>query len=142
MTERKPWGMSFETWIERQIRQAQERGEFDNLPGAGKPIPGIDDPDDELWWVKSYLRREQLSYLPPTLALRKEADDTLAAVPNAPSEAAVRKMITDLNVKIARAIRVPLDGPPLNLMPYDVEAVVESWRNRVARSAAEHPGQH
>jgi hypothetical protein len=44
--------------------------------------------------------------------------------------AAVRRMVTDLNVKIAAAIRVPLDGPPLNLMPYDVEAAVETWRRR------------
>ena len=61
----------------------QERGEFDNLPGAGKPIPGLD-ADDELWWVKQHLRRENLGYLPPTLALRKEVEQVLAAVPWAP----------------------------------------------------------
>jgi hypothetical protein len=122
--------MSFDTWIERQIQQAQERGEFDNLPGAGKPIPGIDGPDDGLWWVKQYLRRENLTYLPPSLALRKEADITLANVPAAPSESAVRTMIADLNAKIDAAIRRPLDGPPLNLMPFDVEKVVESWRQQ------------
>ncbi|MEV0587999.1 DUF1992 domain-containing protein [Nonomuraea sp. NPDC050310] len=32
--------MPFKTWIDRQIREATERGEFDNLPGTGKPIPG------------------------------------------------------------------------------------------------------
>ena len=33
--------MSFhESWVEKQIREAQERGEFDNLPGAGKPLSG------------------------------------------------------------------------------------------------------
>jgi len=122
--------MSFETWVERQIREAQERGEFDNLPGAGKPIPGIDGPAEELWWVKQYLRRENLSYLPPTLALRREVADVLADVPDAPSESAVRRRIAELNQKIAAAIRVPLDGPPLNLMPLDVEEVVESWRRR------------
>jgi hypothetical protein len=121
--------MPFETWIERQIREAQERGEFDNLPGAGKPIPGIDHPDDELWWVKQYLRREQLSYLPPSLALRREAADVLARVPHAPSEAAVRELVGTLNAKIAAAIRTPLDGPALNLMPLDVDQVVQSWRD-------------
>jgi hypothetical protein len=44
MTERKPPGMRYEDWIERQIREAQERGAFDDLPGAGKPIPGLDRP--------------------------------------------------------------------------------------------------
>src|SRR5262249_62272694 len=49
MTERKPPGTSWETWIEAQIRVAMEQGAFDNLPGAGKPLPNLDqDPD---WWV-------------------------------------------------------------------------------------------
>ena len=138
MTERKPPGMTFETWIERQIRVAQERGEFDNLPGAGKPIPGLDS-DDELWWVKQYLRREKLSYLPPTLALRKEVEEVLAAVPEAKSESAVRDMVGRINGKIAAAIRTPLDGPPLNLMPLDVDAVVDSWRERLGYCPPSQP---
>jgi len=28
----------WESWIDQQIREAQERGEFDNLPGKGKPL--------------------------------------------------------------------------------------------------------
>jgi hypothetical protein len=127
VTERKPPGMTFETWIDRQIREAQERGEFDNVPGVGKPIPGLD-ADDELWWVKQYLRRENLSYLPPTLALRKEVEQVLAAVPEATSESAVREMIGKINGRITIAIRTPLEGPPLNLMPLDVDRIVESWR--------------
>ncbi|HVQ89877.1 MAG TPA: DUF1992 domain-containing protein [Mycobacteriales bacterium] len=128
MTERKPAGMPFETWIDKQIREAEERGAFKDLPGAGKPIPNLD--DDDMWWVKQLMRRENLSYLPPTLALRKEAEDVLAAVPTAPSEAAVRTMITNLNEKIRAAIRVPPPGPPLNLLPLDVEEAVASWRRR------------
>jgi hypothetical protein len=132
VTERKPAGTTFETWIERQIREAQERGEFDDLPGAGKPIPGLDS-DDEMWWVKQKLRRENLSYLPPTLALRKEVEDVLAAVPAAPSEAAARRMVDEINGKITAAIRTPPEGPPLNLMPLDVDRVVETWRQHRGR---------
>jgi DnaJ homologue, subfamily C, member 28, conserved domain len=130
---RKPPGTPFETWVELQIREAQDRGEFDDLPGAGKPIPGIGEPDDEHWWVRQKLRRENLSYLPPTLALRKEVEQVLAAVPGARSESAVREMVDELNRKIAAAIRTPPDGPPLNLMPLDVDEIVESWRQRQAR---------
>ena len=130
---RKPPGTPFETWVERQIREAQDRGEFDDLPGAGKPIPGIGEPDDEHWWVRQKLRRENLSCLPPTLALRKEVEQVLAAVPGARSESAVREMVDELNRKIAAAIRTPPDGPPLNLMPLDVDEIVESWRQRQAR---------
>jgi hypothetical protein len=39
MTGRKPPGMSWETWIDRQIRQGMDNGDFDNLPGHGRPSP-------------------------------------------------------------------------------------------------------
>lgn len=130
MTERKPAGMSFDTWIDRQIRDAQERGEFDNLAGSGKPIPGAGEPDDEHWWVRQLMRREGLSYLPPSLALRKEVEDALTVrVPAAPTEAAVRELVRVVNEKIAKAIRTPMDGPPLNLAPLDPDEVVRTWRD-------------
>lgn len=131
MTERKPAGMPFETWIDKQIREATERGAFDNLPGAGQPIPDLD--DDEMWWVKQYLRRNNLSVLPPTLALRREVERVLQAVPDARSEAAVRAMVDAVNQKIAAAIRTPPAGPPLNLLPLDVDGLVDSWRERHRR---------
>ncbi|MHB1988157.1 MAG: DnaJ family domain-containing protein [Acidimicrobiales bacterium] len=128
MTERKPHGTTFETWIDRQVREAMERGEFDNLPGAGKPITGTDKPYDEMWWVKQKLRHENVSVLPPTLALRKEAEDAIAAATAARSELEVRHLLTDINRKIRTAITRTLAGPPLNMVPFDVEQVVAKWR--------------
>src|SRR5262245_22253312 len=61
MTERKPAGVSWESWVERQIREAMERGEFDDLPGVGQPLPNIDQPYDPMWWLKEKLRRENVS---------------------------------------------------------------------------------
>jgi hypothetical protein len=130
MTDRKPAGVGFGTWVERQIREAAERGEFDNLPGAGKPIADLDKPHDELWWVKGKLRRENLSYLPPTIALRKEAEDALAAAYQAGSEDQVRRIMADINRKILEGNRKAASGPPLNLMPFDVDRVVRTWRER------------
>ena len=130
MTERKPPRVGFGTWVERQIREATERGEFDNLPGAGKPIADLDKPHDELWWVKGKLRRENLSYLPPTIALRKEAEEALAEASRAGSEAQVRRIVADINGKIVEGNRKAASGPPLNLMPFDVERVVRAWRER------------
>jgi hypothetical protein len=75
VTDRKPPGVNWETWIDRQIREGMERGDFDGLPGHGKPIADLDRPHDELWWVRDKLRREGVSYLPPTLALRKDLED-------------------------------------------------------------------
>jgi len=128
MTERKPAGMAWESWIDRQIREAQERGEFDDLPGKGKPIPGAARPRDEMWWINDKLKREGATALPPSLVLRREAEDALAAARAARSEAEVRRIIEDVNDKIRAAIRLPPPGPPLNLMPYDVDDVVAQWR--------------
>jgi Domain of unknown function (DUF1992) len=133
MTERKPPGIGFGTWVERQIREATERGEFDNLPGAGKPIADLDKPHDDLWWVKQKLRREHLSYLPPTIALRKEAEEALLAASRAASEAQVRRIVADINRKIVDGNRRAASGPPLNLTPFDAERVVRSWRERGSR---------
>ena len=130
MTERKPPGVGFGTWVERQIRQATERGAFDNLPGAGKPIADLDKPHDEQWWVKQKLRREDFAYLPPTMALRREAEEALEAASRAASEAEVRRIVADINRKIVEGNRKAASGPPLNLMPFDVERVVGAWRER------------
>ena len=63
----------FESWIDRQIREAQERGEFDNLRGAGEPLKGLGGRDDENWWIKGLIERENLRPpLPGSLLLRKE----------------------------------------------------------------------
>ncbi|MEQ4715702.1 DUF1992 domain-containing protein [Nonomuraea sp. B19D2] len=127
MTERKPQGMPFESWVDRQIREAEERGAFDDLPGAGKPLP--DRPYDEMWWIKQKIQSEGLSMpLPPTLALRKEAEEALAEARGARSETQVRQILEEINKKIREAIRTGLSGPPLNLMPFDVDEVVSEWR--------------
>ncbi|NUR03874.1 MAG: DUF1992 domain-containing protein, partial [Streptomyces sp.] len=121
MTERKPPGVPFESFVDKQIREAERRGEFAQLPGAGKPLPaGTDTSYDELWWVRQKMAREGLSVLPPTLALRKEAEDALAAAYAAPSERIARKLVTDVNVKIRDMMFKPPPGPPLGMKPYDV----------------------
>ncbi|MGK5449840.1 DnaJ family domain-containing protein [Streptomyces radiopugnans] len=128
MTERKPPGVDFETWADRQIREAAERGEFDELPGMGRPLPDLDQPYDDLWWVRRKMSREGLSYLPPALALRKEAEDALAAARRARSEPEVRRIVAGINERIRAALRMPPPGPPLGLEPLDAEEVVRQWR--------------
>jgi hypothetical protein len=131
VTERKPAGMQFETWVERQIREAQERGEFDGLPGTGKPLAGLTGDYDELWWVKQVAQREHLSLLPPMLVLRKEAEELLGGLRTLPSEAAVRDLVADYNSRVVEAIRRPSEGP-LVAIPrrLDVDEVVAEWARR------------
>jgi hypothetical protein len=128
MSERKPPGVAWESWIDHQIRLGMERGEFENLPGKGKPLAGIDEPHDDDWWIKQKLKREEVSVLPPTLALRKELDDVRAEIAAADSEATVRRLVAAINERIVRVNRLATSGPPSTLMPLDVERTVRAWR--------------
>ncbi|MBC9724085.1 DUF1992 domain-containing protein [Streptomyces sp. TRM68367] len=139
MTERKPPGVPFESWVEKQIRDAENRGEFDHLSGAGKPLPrDMEAAYDELWWVRRKLHREGVSVLPPGLALRKEAEDALAAALAAPSERAARRIIEDVNTKIRDMLLKPPPGPPLGQRPYDVEEIAHQWRERHQPAGGSH----
>lgn len=133
MATRKPPGVSFETWIDRQIRQAQERGDFEDLPGHGAPLRGLDRSYDEMWWVKRKLRDEGLSYLPPALALRKEVHDLLEGAGRARSEEELRERVEAINERIKDAIRTPQREMPIDVVPLDVEQVVREWRERRER---------
>ncbi|MFY1670484.1 DUF1992 domain-containing protein [Plantactinospora sp. WMMB334] len=126
-----------ESRVERQIREAQERGEFDNLPGAGRPLPGHGGTYDENWWIRDWVRRENLTDIGPTsLKIRKEAEELPERLARESSEPAVRALVTALNERIVLARRGLVDGPPVVLATFDVERVVAAWRERRAR----HPG--
>ncbi|MGW5673575.1 DnaJ family domain-containing protein [Streptomyces sp. NPDC003860] len=137
MTERKPPGVSHESWVDHQIRDAEARGEFASLPGAGKPLPAdVEAPYDELWWIKRKMAREGMSVLPPALALRKEAEDALAAAWAAPSAKAARRIVAEVNPRILEMMLRPPPGPPLGLKPYDLDEIVREWHARRAAGGA------
>jgi DnaJ-like protein len=121
----------YESVIDQQIRKAEERGDFADLPGKGKPLPGLDGPDDENWWIKSWVRREGVpseALLPTPLQLRKEAERLPQTVRDLPTEEAVRAAVSDLNRRIAEWLRAPV-GPAVPVRPVDAEAVVREWRS-------------
>ncbi|MFD9102663.1 DUF1992 domain-containing protein [Streptomyces virginiae] len=128
MTERKPPGVDFESFVDRQIRQATARGDFAELPGFGKPLASLDAPYDDLWWVKDKMHREGFAVLPPALALRKEAEDALEAALAARTEQRARTVLAEINEKIRAALRMPPPGPPLGLTEFDVDEVLGTWR--------------
>lgn len=129
MTEKRPRGMPFESWVDKQIREADERGEFENLPGRGRPLPGAGEQYDEFWWVKDKLRKEQVSNLPGPLAIRKAAEDAHRDALAAKTEDSVREIIGAINDRIREALHRPNDGPPLGVRPFEVEQVLEEWRS-------------
>jgi hypothetical protein len=128
MTERKPPGTSWETWIDAQVRVAREQGAFDNLPGAGKPLPNLDREYDPDWWVKQLIQREQISILPPSLELLRKVETELAAIEKFHDEADVRRRVAALNLEIAKVNATVMEGPPTRLGTLNVDKVVERWR--------------
>jgi hypothetical protein len=119
------------TWVDLQIRQAMDRGDFDDLPGYGKPIADLDGRNDPDWWVKRMIERENITgVLPPALQVRKddaELDDRLDALS---AERQVREAVEEFNEAVRRARFQPLGGPPMITDPRDVDTEVARWRER------------
>lgn len=128
--------MPYESWVERQVREAVERGEFDNLPGAGQPLPGLTGRDDEDWWVRKFVERERITLLPTTLALARELAELPQTLAGLRDELEVRRRIEDLNDRVRYTHRHRVDGPPLVLTPVDVEATVADWRQHRRRGVS------
>ncbi|MCH7230290.1 DUF1992 domain-containing protein [Glycomyces sp. L485] len=118
--------------VERAMREAEARGEFTNLPGAGKPLPGIGQPAADDWWLRQKATRENIGAdaLPTALKLRKEVDDLPETLDALTDEVAVESAVEDLNGRIRKALIGPPDGPPLNFGPIDTEAALAAWRAR------------
>jgi len=120
-----------ESWIDAQIRKAEERGDFDDLPGSGKPIPGLGRRQDPNWWLKDYLKREKLEPpLPEPLALRKEIERLPETLATERSEQVVRQIVELLNSRIKDALRRQTEGPLIRIRAVDVEQTVADWRSR------------
>ena len=133
--DRKPPKVSWESWVERKIRESMERGEFDNLPGQGRPLPDLARPYDELWWLRKKLREEKFSIEPPLLVLRRELDETQARIAAATDEPEVRRLVAAINERIVYVNAHTTSGPASDLVPLSVERVVEAWRRRGAASS-------
>lgn len=119
-------------WVDLQVRQAIDRGDFDNLPGAGKPLrlPDRHDPD---WWVKSLIERERLTAaLPPAFALRNEEAELEATLDREATPEGVRRTVEDFNRRVVEARRQLQGGPPVVTPTRDVEDEVARWGERRA----------
>ncbi|MFD2090841.1 DnaJ family domain-containing protein [Blastococcus deserti] len=133
MTERKPPGMSFRTWVDHQISRGIERGDFTAPEGTGQPLPQRSAADDAYEWVVQKARREGIDpadMLPPGLALRRERDGLPDRAARLASEAEVRALAEDYNARVEAFWRRPQESrwsPVPGLA--DVEALVAGWRS-------------
>ena len=141
MTERKPRRQSFTSWIDQQIADAEDRGVFDDLPGAGQPlkIKPTGDGDFGQAWMRDYARREGVSseeFLPTPLKLRREIEQLAETVGEMRSEAEVRETFGDLNRRIVEWRRIPV-GPPIHVRLVNTDEMVARWRAAQAAKAAQ-----
>lgn len=122
-------GPAFESWIDRQIREATERGEFD--VGRGKPLPDLGRPEDDGWWARRKLADEDLTgALPGPLAVRREKQDIQATLAEVRDEATARAIVEDLNERIKQANITRWQGPPIITGRLDVDQTLAEWRRR------------
>ncbi|KRB37301.1 DUF1992 domain-containing protein [Microbacterium sp. Root180] len=120
-------------YVETAIQQAIRRGDFDDLPGAGKAIPGLGSSHDPDWWIRRKIESEQLSGLgPPALRLRVEDAELESRLDELSREEDVRETLEDFNRRVIEARRQLLGGPPVVTPTRDIEAEVAAWAGRRA----------
>ncbi|WP_256841926.1 J-domain-containing protein [Ornithinimicrobium cryptoxanthini] len=121
-----------QSWVDLEIQQAQRRGDFENLPGAGKPLKNLDKADPD-WWIKGLIEREKLDLsaaLPTVMALRQERRGYPESLAGIADEVAVRERLADYNARVLEDRRKPVVGPrsPAIAGRVDVEETLAQWR--------------
>jgi hypothetical protein len=135
--------MGFTSWVDQQIAEAERRGVFDDLPGAGKPLnlkPSGGDYGEA--WVRDYARREGVQpdeFLPTPLRLRREIERLNEAVGGFRSEAEIREIAGDINRRIVEWRRIPV-GPPIHVRLVNADDLVARWRAAQAARPAVNRG--
>ena len=123
-------------WVDLQVQQSIQRGEFDDLPGAGKPIKNLDRDHDPDWWVKQLVEREQIVVLPRSVQLRKDDAELDDLLDTQTTEDGARRIVEEFNERVIAARYGAPEGPPLITMPRDVDATLDAWRERRAARVA------
>jgi Domain of unknown function (DUF1992) len=130
MSDNADWASRFESMLDRQIRAAEARGEFDDLPGSGKPLASESTPYSPDWWVNQLVEREKIGAyaVPPALALRKIADELMKGARELRTERDVRAAVVDYNERAEYQRKLPQEGRVVVLPPLDADEIVEGWR--------------
>ena len=136
--QRSPTAADRAAYVETSIQQAIRRGDFDDLPGAGKPLEGLGESHDPDWWIRRKIEKEQLRGLgPPALMLRVEHAELEERLDALAREDDVREYLDDFNRRVIEARRQLLGGPPVVTPTRDTEAEVALWHARRAERATE-----
>lgn len=136
------FGGTYESWVDRQIRDAEERGEFDDLPGKGRPLKNPSRPDDPDWWIKQKIAEEDLDLtaaMPLPLQLRKEAQGLPERILRERSEDDARAVVEDFNDRVRASWQESYAGLPAHARLADVDELLQHWRTERAAHTRASP---
>jgi len=110
-----------------KIEQAIQEGQFNALPGFGKPLNL--DPANNAGdcWLKRKAQQENLEILPPALVLKRHVERKQQAILEIRDEAKARTALLELNEMIEKSLMNILWGPPCDVLPLETERFMEAW---------------
>ncbi|NQU12763.1 MAG: DUF1992 domain-containing protein [Desulfobacteraceae bacterium] len=103
----------FQKIVEKKIKEAMDKGEFDDLPGRGKPIAFEDDSNipEDLRLAFKVLKNADC--LPPELQLKKEIRQMEDMLEGIPDEKEKYRQIKKINYKIMQLNLMGKNSPLL-----------------------------
>jgi len=113
--------------IEKRIKEAQERGEFDNLPGKGKPLNLEDDSNVPEELRIAYKILKNAGYLPPEIELKKEIRQMEDMLADMPDEKERYRLIKKINLKITKLNMMGRKSPMLEQNQIYYDKVVDKF---------------
>lgn len=113
--------------IEKRIKEAQERGEFENLPGKGKPLNLEDDSNVPEELRIAYKILKNAGYLPPEIELKKEIRQMEDMLADMPDEKERYRLIKKINLKITKLNMMGRKSPMLEQNQIYYDKVVDKF---------------
>ena len=116
--------------IEEKIKEAQERGDFDDLPGKGEPLNLEDEsliPED---LRLSHKILKNANCIPPELELRNEIRQMADLLSGIPDEEEKYRQIKLINLKITRLNMMGHSSPLLDQDQIYFKKIIDNMGNK------------
>lgn len=117
--------------IEQKIQEAQARGEFDNLPGSGRPVEIEDDshvPED---LRLAYKILKNANCVPPEIELKKEIRQMEDMLEGLSDEKESYRQVKRINFKIMQLNMMRKTSPLLEETEIYFKKVAEKLKNKI-----------
>ena len=127
------WFTAIHHIVETRIRQAQKEGQFDNLPGKGKPLKLDDDSRVAPHLRASYRILKNAGLLPPEMQLRKEVNELRELLNEVQCEEDTRLLVREINEKILASNLLGGFSISSEQEQVYVEKIIKRLKNRKAK---------